>query len=155
MYKDLSPQIQRCNLCFSKENIRSKQNPNPNVAAATEYMRFRSWMTPLEMPLWAPRWYTSEWPKRLCRGSLTYSGRSIVLTIPVDSERIWPLEAPWNYLSIHIKTIQNGLRMWPEHQFWCGLLLDSEMDSNLSFFGPLPWRFEPNQPRASFLIWTP
>ena len=50
MYKDLSPQIQRCNLCFSKENIRSKQNPNPNVAAATEYMRFRSWMTPWNRP---------------------------------------------------------------------------------------------------------
>ena len=26
MYKDLSPQIQRCNLCFSKENTRTKQN---------------------------------------------------------------------------------------------------------------------------------
>ena len=88
MYKDLSPQIQRCNLCFSKENIRSKQNPNPNVAAATEYMRFRSWMTPLEMPLWAPRRYTGERPKRLCRGSLTDSGHSLVLMIPVDSERI-------------------------------------------------------------------
>src|SRR6185503_2448170 len=27
MYKDLSPQIERCNLCFSKENTRTKQNP--------------------------------------------------------------------------------------------------------------------------------
>ena len=27
MYKDLSPQIQRCCLCSSKENTRTKQNP--------------------------------------------------------------------------------------------------------------------------------
>ena len=26
---------------------------------------------------------------------------------------------------------------------------------NLSFFGPPPWRLEPNQPRASFMTWTP
>ena len=67
-----------------------KQNPNPNVAAATEYMRFRSWMTPLEMPLWAPRRYTGERPKRLCRSSLTYSGHSLYLTIPVDSNEFGP-----------------------------------------------------------------
>ena len=54
MYKDLSPQIQRINLSFTRKT-RTKQNPDPNVAAATEYMRFRSWMTPLETALWAPR----------------------------------------------------------------------------------------------------
>ena len=43
MYKDLSSQIQRCNLYFSKENTRTEQNPNPNVAAATKYMKFRVW----------------------------------------------------------------------------------------------------------------
>ena len=46
--------------------------------------------------------------------------------------------------------------MWPGRQFWCGLLLHSEMDSNFSFFGPPPWRLEPNQSRrASFMSWTP
>jgi len=48
-----------------------------------------------------------------------------------------PLEAPLNYLSIHIKNIQNGLCMQPGCRFWCGLLLNFEMDSNLSFFGTL------------------
>ena len=47
-----------------------------------------------------------------------------------------PLEAPWNYLSIHIKSIQNGLRMRPGRWFWCGLLLDSEADSNSTWIGP-------------------
>ena len=30
MYKDLSPQLQRINLYFSKENTRTKQNPSLN-----------------------------------------------------------------------------------------------------------------------------
>ena len=47
-----------------------------------------------------------------------------------------PLEASWNYLSIHIKSIQNRVRMWPGHWFWCGLLLDSETDSNSTWIGP-------------------
>jgi len=47
-----------------------------------------------------------------------------------------PLEAPWNYLSIHITIIQNGLRMRPGHWFLCGLLLDSETDSNSTWIGP-------------------
>ena len=83
-----------------------KQNPNPNVEAATEYMRFRSWMTPLEMPLWAPIRYTGEQPKRLFRGSLTYSGRSFVLTIPIDSERFWASNwCHWKLLEIIFPSI--------------------------------------------------
>ena len=47
-----------------------------------------------------------------------------------------PLDALRNYLSIHIKSIQNGLRMRPGRRFWCGLLLDSEADSNSTWIGP-------------------
>jgi len=54
------------------------------------------------------------------------------------------LEAPWNYLSIHIKNVQNGHRMRPGRHFWCRLLLYSEVDSNLSCFGPPPWGLEPD-----------
>ena len=64
-----------------------------------------------------------------------------------------PLEAPWNYLSIHIKNIQNGLRMRPGRHFWCGLLLDSEVDSNLSCFGPPLWGLEPDKLWAFFSTW--
>ena len=50
--------------------------------------------------------------------------------------KLVPLEAPWNYISIHINSIQNGLRMQPGHWFWCGLLLDSKADSNSTWIGP-------------------
>ena len=64
-----------------------------------------------------------------------------------------PLEAPSNYLSIHIKNVQNGLRIRLGRYFLCGLLLDSEVDSNLSCFGPLPWGLEPDKLWAFFLTW--
>ena len=64
-----------------------------------------------------------------------------------------PLEAPWNYLSIHIKNIRNGLSMRPRHHFWCGLLLDSEVDSNLSCFGPPPWGLKLDNLWTFFLTW--
>jgi len=48
--------------------------------------------------------------------------------------KLVPLEAPWNYLFIHIKNVQNGFRMWLGRHFLCRLLLDSEVDSNLSSF---------------------
>ena len=105
LLKDLSPQLQRINLSFTRKT-RTKQNPNTNVAAATEYMRIRSWMTPLEMPLWAPRLYTGERPKRLFHGSLTDSGYSLVLMIPVDSERIWASnQCHWKLLEIIFPSI--------------------------------------------------
>ena len=37
MYKDLSPQIQRCNVCSLKENSRLNKTLHPNVAAAADY----------------------------------------------------------------------------------------------------------------------
>jgi hypothetical protein len=46
-----------------------------------------------------------------------------------------PLEAPWNYPIIHINNVTIGLRMWLWRQLYCGLLLESKVDSNLSFFG--------------------
>ena len=64
-----------------------------------------------------------------------------------------PLEAPWNYLSIHIKNVWNGFRMRLGCYFWCGLLLDSEVDSNLSCFGPPPWGIDPDKLWAFFSTW--
>jgi hypothetical protein len=37
--------------------------------------------------------------------------------------------------------------------FWCGLLLDSEVDSNLSCFGPPPWGLELDKLWAFFSTW--
>ena len=43
--------------------------------------------------------------------------------------------------------------MRPERHFWCGLLLDSEVDSNLSCFGPPPRGLEPDKLWAFFSTW--
>ena len=43
------------------------------------------------------------------------------------------LERLWNYLSRELENVENGVCMRPGHQFWCGLLLDSEVDSKLSW----------------------
>ena len=65
--------------------------------------------------------------------------------------RLVPLEASWNYLSIHIKNVQNRLRMRPGHWFSCRLLLDSEMNSNLIWASL--WRLKSDKLRASISIW--
>ena len=61
-----------------------------------------------------------------------------------------PLEAP---CSIQIKNVQNGLRMRPGRHFRCGLLLDSEVDLNLSCFGPPPWGLEPDKLWVFYSTW--
>ena len=43
------------------------------------------------------------------------------------------------YLSKHILNVSIGLRMRPRRHFSCALLLDSEMDSNLTWIGPPTW----------------
>src|SRR6185312_13710785 len=43
--------------------------------------------------------------------------------------------------------------MRPRRHFWCGLLLNSEADSNLSCFGPPPWGLEPDKLWAFFSAW--
>ena len=42
MYKDFSLQIQGCNLCFSKENTRTKQNPSLSGGGYRVYGRTRA-----------------------------------------------------------------------------------------------------------------
>ena len=43
--------------------------------------------------------------------------------------------------------------MRPGRHFLCVLLLDSEVDSNLSCFGPPPWGLEPDKLWAFFSTW--
>jgi hypothetical protein len=38
-----------------------------------------------------------------------------------------------NFFSIHIKNVQNGLRIQLACRFWCVLLLNSKVDSNKLF----------------------
>src|SRR6266511_323138 len=39
----------------------------------------------------------------------------------------------WKYLARELENVQNGVCMRPGHQFWCGLLLDSEVESKSSW----------------------
>src|SRR6185312_10500390 len=43
--------------------------------------------------------------------------------------------------------------MRPGRHFWCGLLLDSEVDSKLSCFGPPPWGLQPDKLWAFYSNW--
>jgi hypothetical protein len=43
--------------------------------------------------------------------------------------------------------------MRPVRPFYCALLLDSELDSNLNCFWPPPRGLEPDQPWTSLLTW--
>jgi hypothetical protein len=43
--------------------------------------------------------------------------------------------------------------MRPGRPFYCALLLNSELSSNLNCFWPPPWGLEPDQPWNSFLTW--
>jgi hypothetical protein len=45
--------------------------------------------------------------------------------------------------------------MRPGRPFYCALLLDSELDSNLNCFWPPPRGLEPDQPWTSLLTWKP
>jgi hypothetical protein len=45
--------------------------------------------------------------------------------------------------------------MRPGRLFYCALLLDSELDSNLNCFWPPPRGLEPDQPWTSLLTWKP
>jgi hypothetical protein len=45
--------------------------------------------------------------------------------------------------------------MRPGRPFYCTLLLDFELDSNLNCFWPPPRGLEPDQPWTSFLTWKP
>jgi hypothetical protein len=54
--------------------------------------------------------------------------------------KLKPLDILWNYLSIHMWIVKNGVRMWSGHPFYHRLLLESEMDSNLTWIGSnLTW----------------
>ena len=72
----------------SRWKTKHKQNLNPNVAAATEYMMVRSWTTTLDALLWAPTRYTCKQSKRWRRSILTDSRCPNVSMIPVDLDMI-------------------------------------------------------------------
>jgi hypothetical protein len=50
--------------------------------------------------------------------------------------KLVPLEAPQNYLSIHIKNVQIRLHMRLERPFYYRLFLESETEINSNWFGP-------------------
>jgi hypothetical protein len=51
-----------------------------------------------------------------------------------------------NYLSIHMWIVNNGVCMRPGHLFYYTLLLETEMDSNLTWIGPPTWLGRPCLP---------
>jgi hypothetical protein len=51
--------------------------------------------------------------------------------------KLKPLIILSNYLSLSMWIVENGVCMDSERQFCMGLLLESKMDSNLSWTGPL------------------
>ena len=139
MYKDFSPQIQWCNLCFSKGNTRTKQNPNLSGGGYWVYRRTR-WprvgvtrggrpqlglkarhdtraIGPKEVAQHLSRFWTSNYFMNFCW-----------LQVAMDLNMV-ALERLWNYLSNHIKFSSNGLRMWLWHCFWCRLFLESEKET--------------------------
>jgi hypothetical protein len=75
-------------MSVSRWKTRPKQNSNHNVVVATEYMRVRSWMTPLDVPVWAPTWYMGQRPKRRWHSTPIDSGCLLILTIPIDLDGI-------------------------------------------------------------------
>ena len=144
MYKDLSPQLQRINLCFSKENTRTKQNPSLKDGGYWVYILRDILGFLVEAKGASTTWANMVHGPTAQKTVLQQLDRFWTFTCFDDSRRFWmnlglkpvPLEAPWNYISIHINIIQNGLRMRPGHWFLCGLLLDSEADSNSTWIGP-------------------
>jgi hypothetical protein len=65
------------------------------------------------------------------------------------------LEALYNFLSTHIKNVQNRLYMRSRHRFWCMLLLDSEVGLNLNCFGSFNLVTWTELASDVFLTWTP
>jgi hypothetical protein len=50
-----------------------------------------------------------------------------------------PLVILSNHLSIHMWIVENGVCVRPRRPFYYRLLLEFEMDSNLTWIGPLTW----------------
>ena len=164
MYKDLSPQIQRWSLYFSKENIITKQNPfilggGYWVYTIRDILGLlvlcegvsTTWATwPDMVHGTTAQKMAAQRPGRFWTSHCFDDSRWLLMNLGLKPV---PLEAPWNYLSIHIKNVRNRLRMRLGRHFLCVLLLDSEVDSNLSCFGPPPWGFEPNNVWAFYSIW--
>ena len=97
-------------------------------------------MTPLDAPLWAPTRYTGQQSKRQLRRTLIDSRCPLVSMISINSNGIQTLGwHHWNLYKIlfpfHIKNVQNGLFMRPGRRFWCVLLVDFEVGSNLGCLG--------------------
>jgi hypothetical protein len=115
----------------------SKTRPNKNVAATNKDSRVMQ--DPLDAPLMGSTKRHGLKTKRRCGSAGTNSG-----TCLDNSCRFWmnldlkpvPLEAPRNYLSIHIKNVQIRLRMRLGRPFYYGLFLESETEMNSNRFGP-------------------
>ena len=54
-----------------------------------------------------------------------------------------PLASLWNYLSMHMWTVKNRVRICPGRLFYSRLVLEAESDSNLSWIEPLTWLGRP------------
>ena len=137
-YKDLLPQIQWCNLSFTRKT-RTKQNSSLNGGSYWVYGRNqgdlglgRSGGRP-QHGLKVRHDTRGIGPKEVAQ----HPNRFWTLSCFMNFRRLWiamdlnlvELERLWNYLSNYIKISSNRLHMWPWRRFWCRLFLESEKET--------------------------